>query len=386
MRFLVLLLAAALIMTGAAAEEILLDEDGILITLNDCGTFPGGAELTVTGRNSAEEERELLLLVPEIDGDLAAFEYGWASYAITLPAGGEISAALPVTADDPEAVPSQIKWRFALGGRISSACELTVGDEAVTAVPASFILGAQEPPLVDREIDAPRDDTEAGRTLTDALSDEEMSILDYGQALIFVRAEAPDGEKLMHICTVEASTDADGNVTADYSGLALALADDDAFVVPTAEAADVSEDMTPWTASLSLSAPSRTRQTAGIALSGDAAFYASLGFHVDVDDDGSYCARDIIVSSAELGGDCVTVPCALFDTVRTSLELWSAEAVSDNGIRLMGAGANISQHTVDAPLRFRLIPAGELGDIVYCFEYFFTDGSDTVRPIKAMGD
>lgn len=379
--FLFIILAAFLLACTAAAETML-DEDGLRFSLTDLETYPGGAGLTVVCSNIAEEDREVLLLTPEINGQPAGFEYGWGSYAISIPAAAQIEVSLPMEADDPAEVPETLSMRFAANGRISSACALAVGNElSVTA--ASFALGEAEPQLVDREIEAPRDYESYACVLTDTLSIEETQLLDYGRALICLRGENDEGELLTHICTCEVVVDGEGNARADYSGLALILPGDDMFLVSTQESAGgmgLSGDMKPLRASLDLGDESRGRQTAAVALSGDAAFFASLTFQVNLDETGDFSAGDVIVSSAEIGGDCTVVPCALFNTAQTSQEIWRAETVGSDEIHLLSAGAAFAQCRVDGPLRFKLVPASELGSLAVCFEYFFTDGSDVIHP------
>ena len=58
-----------LLWTAVSAEEakVLLEENGLCITLNDCEVTEGEAVLHLLWSNDAEEARELLLITPQIN-------------------------------------------------------------------------------------------------------------------------------------------------------------------------------------------------------------------------------------------------------------------------------------------------------------------------------
>ena len=193
-------------------------------------------------------------------------------------------------------------------------------------------------------------------------------------------------------------------MTAGFSGLALQLAEDPDFVIPTLEnqvhrgvrplevtlfsaqsrTAGGTEDQDPSNGLVSASGQSSLNGGAeNMALSGEAAFYATLSFQLRQNEEGGMTAEDIVVSSDELGGECGNIPCALFDTVQTSREIWSVEELSPDSVWLEIEGSADGIWNIEGPLRFRLVPAEELGEIVVCFEYFFKDGTDVIHPPEA---
>ena len=371
--------AAFLLWTGAGAEEapVLLEENGLCIILNDCEVTEGEAVLHLLCSNDAEEERELLLITPHINGEMAGFDHGWGSCELTAEPGENISSEFSMVTDDPEEMPESLSFRFIEDGMVSSICRISLEKEK-TVETASFAAGREEPLLVDPQIETPEVGLSSGIVYTDTLKLEQAELLDYGHALVCVKLSSGGQEYLSHISTVEAVVDAEGNVKADFSGLALQMADDPDFVIPTAEN-QVRRGVRPLEVTLASAQNRMAGGTENMALSGEAAFYASLSFQLRQNEEGGVNAEDIVVASNELGGECGNIPCALFDTVQTSREIWSVEQLSPDSVWLVIEGSADGIWNIEGPLRFRLVPAEELGEIVVCFEYFFKDGTDVIH-------
>ena len=396
--------AAVLLWTGAGAEEarVLLEENGLCITLDGCEVTEGEAVLHLLCSNDAEEARELLLITPQINGEMAGFDHGWGSCELTAEPGENISSEFSMVTDDPEEMPEILSFRFIEDGNVSSICRISLEEKMMEI--ASFAAGKEEPLLVDPEIEVSDEISSQGTVFTDTITPEQVQMLDYGRALICVKQTAESREYLSHISTVEAVADAEGHVTASFSGLALQLAEDPDFVIPTLEnqvhrgvrplevtlfsaqsrTVGGTEDQDPSNGLVSASGQSSLNGGAeNMALSGEAAFYATLSFQLRQNEEGGMTAEDIVVSSDELGGECGNIPCALFDTVQTSREIWSVEELSPDSVWLEIEGSADGIWNIEGPLRFRLVPAEELGEIVVCFEYFFKDGTDVIHPPEA---
>ena len=396
--------AAVLLWTGAGAEEarVLLEENGLCITLDGCEVTEGEAVLHLLCSNDAEEARELLLITPQINGEMAGFDHGWGSCELTAEPGENISSEFSMVTDDPEEMPEILSFRFIEDGNVSSICRISLEEKMMEI--ASFAAGKEEPLLVDPEIEVSDEISSQGTVFTDTITPEQVQMLDYGRALICVKQTAESREYLSHISTVEAVADAEGHVTASFSGLALQLAEDPDFVIPTLEnqvhrgvrplevtlfsaqsrTVGGTEDQDPSNGLVSASGQSSLNGGAeNMALSGEAAFYATLSFQLRQNEEGGMTAEDIVVSSDELGGECGNIPCALFDTVQTSREIWSVEELSPDSVWLEIEGSADGIWNIEGPLRFRLVPAEELGDVTVCFEYFFKDGTDVILPPQA---
>ena len=390
-----------LLWIAVSAEEakVLLKENGLCITLNDCEVTEGEAVLHLLCSNDAEEERALLLITPQINGKMAGFDHGWGSMDLIMEPGSGHPEEIRMVTDDPEEIPESLSLRIIEEGQVSSMCSVIL-DEEPACDPASFAAGKEEPLLVDPEIEVSDEISSQGTVFTDTITPEQVQMLDYGRALICVKQTIENKEYLSHISTVEAAADPEGHVTASFSGLALQLAEDPDFVIPTLEnqvhrgvrplevtlfsaqsrTAGGTEDQDPSNGLVSASGQSSLNGGAeNMALSGEAAFYATLSFQLRQNEEGGMTAEDIVVSSDELGGECGNIPCALFDTVQTSREIWSVEELSPDSVWLEIEGSADGIWNIEGPLRFRLIPAEELGEIVVCFEYFFKDGTDVIH-------
>ena len=393
-----------LLWTAVSAEEakVLLEENGLCITLDGCEVTEGEAVLHLLCSNDAEEARELLLITPQINGEMAGFDHGWGSCELTAEPGENISSEFSMVTDDPEEMPEILSFRFIEDGNVSSICRISLEEKMMET--ASFAAGKEEPLLVDPEIEVSDEISSQGTVFTDTITPEQVQMLDYGRALICVKQTVEDKEYLSHISTVEAAADPEGHVTASFSGLILQLAEDPDFVIPTLEnqvhrgvrplevtlfssqsrTAGGTEDQDPSNGLVSASGQSSLNGGAeNMALSGEAAFYATLSFQLRQNEEGGMTAEDIVVSSDELGGECGNIPCALFDTVQTSREIWSVEELSPDSVWLEIEGSADGIWNIEGPLRFRLVPAEELGEIVVCFEYFFKDGTDVIHPPEA---
>ena len=361
----------------AASEQALIEAESWSLLLKNWRVGPGGATLTALGRNDGDGDVAVTLLAAEVNDQSAGFFRGWGSDAFDLPAGQETEVEIVLESDDPDETPERLALRFAADGRVSSRLEvdLTGPDNGVSA--ASFEAGALEPQLVDPVIDMPEDAESCRRTLTDTLSAQEREGLTDAHALICLRTDGEEGERLTQLCTVDAAVDEAGNVTADYSGLVLALADDPDFLVETVEASGAA-GMTATLNALARSGAGLNGTAGSVSLSGMAIFYATMSFDLRSSEAGA-AAVDVVVSSQEVGGSYAVMPCALFETAQTSLVVW--QPVRDvQRIYLKAVGSASEEYAIEGPMRFALRPAASLGEIVYCFDYFYGDNSDVIRP------
>ena len=359
------LLALALLLPGGAlAEEMpmLLEEDGLRLALDGWQSAAGEVVLRLCCDNDTGAPVSLTLIAPEINGELAAFERGWGTDALELPEGRS-RAEFIMEPDDEDEVPERLCLRLVLNGRVSSPLGVDLSGPSPQVTAASFALGAREPQMVEPTLPLPGDAAACRRTLTDTLSPEETAMLDYGYAAIYLRTTDETGELLTELGTVQADVDENGVATAEYSGLALVLADDPGIPIPTLE--PIGEPGAP-----------RVITSRSFALSGELIYFASM--EVSLQPDGGAARVSMAVTSEELGGRCVSVPCALFERVQTSTDVWRSEYEAVE-IHLQNADSLGVRADITAPLRLMLVPAESLGEVVVCFNYFFLDDSDVIR-------
>ena len=184
--------AAVLLWTGAGAEEarVLLEENGLCITLDGCEVTEGEAVLHLLCSNDAEEARELLLITPQINGEMAGFDHGWGSCELTAEPGENISSEFSMVTDDPEEMPEILSFRFIEDGNVSSICRISLEEKMMET--ASFAAGKEEPLLVDPEIEVSDEISSQGTVFTDTITPEQVQMLDYGRALICVKQTVED--------------------------------------------------------------------------------------------------------------------------------------------------------------------------------------------------
>ena len=211
-------------------------------------------------------------------------------------------------------------------------------------------------------------DSGPGKTLlSDRLSPEEAASFAYGRAILCVHVTEAGEDCFMPFCAIPVSVDEDGNAQAFFSGMALTLSSDPTFPLSTEE--DGQSGASRWNAN-------------GIVLTGDPIFYAELSFLI-TEENGEVKLISTRVDSPEMYGECQNCPRALFSQGSAyhsyfafSDEKGSVEAFEHSGPRLL--------IRLDEALSVTLRPASELGEICVYYEYWFTDGSVTLRMPKTL--
>lgn len=364
MKIIIAFLLALLFTTAASAEEpVLLDDPYLSVELVDLHAEPGCAHLTLRCISTDDHPTTVTLLMPEVNGAPAGFRYGWPLEEIILAPSESQQVQITLETDMPDEIPQTLSFRFSRRGVISSPFCLQLDPQRILA-PASFTLGAEEPPLCRKAVTAPEDLAAYAILLQDALPTDKLPLLDYGRAQICLQMTVGDEEVLIPFTSILAEIDASGQVRAAYSGLALVCEDAPGFPLRTAESS----------AKLPLICSAD-----GMSLSGTYVFYAALTFSL---------SPDPVTGGAEITGasvDCLDIPgmnehtpLAMFDLLDVSHPMYTLHA--ENGRQVLRiCGNHAMQKDLTEPLAFALVPVSTLGDIAIYFEFFFTDGTDVIH-------
>lgn len=348
--------------TPARAQEPLLHTDDLTVNLLFASAGTGEAALTLQWISRAQEETVLQLFAPLINGEPAAFQYGWPSKEVRLAPGSETETVITLYADDPSTQAQTAALRFIRAGAVSSEGVIDLTSGSIQA-PASLAPGA-ETPLVESVVawDAPA----SPLLLEDTLTPEQTALLDYGQLQVCLRRTVDGREELIPFAVVPASVTPEGRVSAAFSGLAAVCSAAPDFPLPTKETqAD----------------GAATLAVHDITLSGPFIFYSTLSFSLTADPQAQSAAMTgLALDSADAGCILHAPPLCLFDTLSLSLPVYQA-APQDGAITLASVDVLFASLPVESPLSFRIVPAASLGDIVAYFEYFFLDRTDVIHPL-----
>ena len=360
MRRLIMILLALLLVAGASAEgTVLLHEENLTITLEGVHTEQGGASLTLRCINGTDRDKLVYLVMPGVNGAPAGFRWGWPTQCITLPAGGDVTTEIRLEPDDPGEWPETFSFRVVDENRVTSAAMISLTDGTVTEA-ASFAKGAEEPQLLLTDVAHPEEMAAHAVVLTDRITPEQEACLDFGQAQICLRRQTEEGELLVHFTTVEAVVSPEGDVTADYSGLALVRTEQPDFPMHVAERAH--------------GAPALV---GNLTLAGTYVFFTSLEFSLRIDGNTAVLC-DSVLSGLDEVKTAQGVPLAMFETLYASHSVFGM-AEEDGVYALTFGGVHDMEAPLTAPLSFSLVPVETLGEIVVYFEYFFEDGTDVIH-------
>ena len=359
---LLLLIAAMVACPGARAQEPLLSCDALEAELLSAASNAGEATLTLKWANHTADEATILLFAPMLDGEPASFRYGWASEELRLPPSSKTESVVTLHADDPQLLARTLSLRFIQGDRVSGRAIITLAGGGTLLQAASF-NPEEEPRLVQSAI--PWDTEASPLLLTDALSPEQVALLDYGQLRICLRRTVDGQEELIPFAAIPAAVTEDGQVTAPFSGYAVVC-------------------------SAASSMPLRTQEThadglytyavGDIALSGPFIFYATLQLTVTANPQAQEATlTQLSLDSPDAGCLLQSPPLCLFDTLTLSMPVYRA-AQRESAYTLASTDVLSTTLPVETPLTFQLVPASTLGELSAYFEYFFLDQTDVIHP------
>ena len=362
-RALMLLLIAAMVACqGARAQEPLFSCETLEAELVSAASAAGEATLTLKWTNHAADEATVLLFAPMMDDEPASFRYGWASEELRLPPGSGTETVITLHADDPQLLASSLSLRFIQGDSVSGEASITL-EGGGTLLHAASLNQEEEPRLVQSAI--PWDAEASPLVLTDALSPEQVALLDYGQLRICLRRTVDGQEELIPFATIPAAVAEDGQVTAPFSGYAVVCSAAPSMPLRTQE---------------SRANGLYTYAVGDISLSGPFIFYSTLQLTVTANPQ----AQEAVLTQLSL--DCPDAGCllqspplSLFDTLVLSLPVYQA-VQRDAAYTLASTDVLSTTLPVETPLTFQLVPASTLGELSAYFEYFFLDQTDVIHP------
>ena len=303
------------------------------------------------------------LIEPTFNDAPAAFQDGWNVARIDVEAGALQRIDVVVCSERADETPLGVALRYAAQGRISSPMTVRCDGRAPTVTQATLDRGAEEPAILSDRPGLSGPLLPAPQTLRDRLSPSEMARLDYGQAVICLRRDTDRGPGLLPFCTLPVHVDGDGSVRAEYSGMAVTLAEAPDFPLSAVERGTDG---------------SKVFSVSRVALFGDAAFYADLSFELRLAANGDVAPDEYTVSSDELGGAYHQVPCALFSELRSGHAI--VQLTEEEGVLCPRPIDDcFLSVALKAPLSVLLRPAAELAEVYAYFEYFFTDNQSAVH-------
>lgn len=341
------------------SAKILLEEEKLCINAVRISTQAGRVQLDME-MAAGQEEADILLFDPIINGELASFEDGWGLMeAVIPPSGSDPACSIGILSDDPAQEIRTVSLRFIDQGRISTLCTIDVSKAEEEILPARFLSETEEGTLVSSKAGISKRQI-LYRTYRDQLTAEQMALLDYGQMVVLLKDA--DSGLYRQAATCELETGKNGEIRASYSGLVLSADEEGSMLIETREEKG-----------------SRVLTTKdGLSLTGTEVFFARLMLTADLNE--QYPTIRPQVLSDELGGSCSLVPCDLFEQAQTGTALWTLTTEGKGGeSTLVRGGIVTDQMQIKGQLDFFLLPAEELGNCTICFEYYFKDGTSLLR-------
>lgn len=356
MRKLLICLLCLITAVPCSGESVLLSSDILFAELTSIESHDGQAVVTMTLVNRTEGSLDICLLNPTLNGVPAWFDRDQVSLTMTVPARETQTVCVTVDADDPDEVPETVSFQFLTGGEITLETVVTLPDGAVRpAVPVP-----EEERVMLSAAGMPEQDT-APVLLEDALLADDLERLDYGQAQVCARS----GDWLKVLATLPADVDASGHVTAQFSGMILALDGDDPFPITSRET--WSDGRIHW-------------RTDRISLYSEAIYFCQL--LADVTMTPGEGAATAVTLTAEEFGTAVNAPYRLFEDGSASALL--CRPGTDPQDDTAQVDAVFERLHITGPLRLSLLPAHEAGELVYYFEYFFQDAESVTHAIHPI--
>ena len=394
MPFPAILALLILCMPVQAQDLVLLEEPDLPeITARIAESGPGCISLELKVHNEAQEDVELSLFDPLVNGQMASFDNGWGLMDITA-APGESDLPVQIFTDDPQEIPESFAMRFVSQEKISTLCtvqmepeeaqtepeeaqtepegaqtepeeaqtepeELQTELEELQVEPAEFLPAEDPRSLVTGEVEIPEKRTIRYKVYTDKLEADRAALLDYGQMVVLLRD--PGSGLYRQVSTCELKCEADGRMKGSYSGLVLLEGWKGGGPIETIE--EMGKRII------------TTKD--GLMLTGPEVFFARLNLTVDLTGEEPLVRPRIF--SDEFGGTCSAVPFDLFAQVQTGCVLWELQGDDAEHASLVKGAVQTQDFPVNAQLSFRMCPIEELGESIICFEYYFKDGSSLLR-------
>lgn len=347
------------ILSGRAEAPAILSCDGVTLSLKDVQGDGGWIDLSLLCENASEAEQSIILFAPAVNGADTMFASGWESLALTLEPGSLRNELITLRQTGGEL--ERISLRAVCGGRITPqiTLERRGGAWCVAAE------GAVERALLEAGTAYAWPQSQS-IALRDQMTEAEASALEQGYAVVCLMLA--DGDSYIPFCRLPVQAEPDGRVQASYSGMTVTFTDNPSFPLPVEESSNDGDFQ--W-------------RVSGIALSGDAVFFAELSCRIAQDPQGGVSVSQVELDSPELGGVCEGCPLGLFREAAVYLPSY---AFSDEGDctqkrEVDGWEAVLS---LEQPLGLDLRPAEELGEVYVYYEYWFDDGSTTVRTPVAL--
>ncbi|MBQ6594129.1 MAG: hypothetical protein IJH78_00510 [Clostridia bacterium] len=376
---LIILFCLGLTALSALAEAggpAVFDEGALHASLLECRESEGGFALLFSFENGGDADAVLIAFDPKIDGETAYFSDGWGTEILEIPAGGALRETLEILPETEGGACGSVSLRWILDGTVSSPVVIGMSEDGTAVTGASLAAGLAEPQLLEQAVACPEDPEAYAREVTDRLSEDELAMLDRGDLAVFIRESGPDGPCFTQLARAAIEVDGEGAVTARYSGMALVLDGAPDFLIELDERSGP-ERLAGTLRARPGFAPGSEAGSGTLSLTGNAVYYAGLDFEIERGADGCRISR-FSVDSPELVQKCTSMPFSLFESVQTSCDRWLVER-EEQELRLSRTDSLTARWSLSGPMRLSLVPASGLGDIVMCFEYFFTDGSDAVR-------
>ena len=324
-------------------EDILFTGTGFLVRLVSCQSENGNVRLELSLENSGTAECLFGVVSPCIEGESAWTAEPKGREMIPVPPQGQKQVEIILQGDRDFDEPEEVSFFIHLDDKITSRTVIHPG--GAIAEPASE---ATERQAVSPQIAWEGDPHISCKTLRDQCPDisEKPEVT---TAMVCLR----EGDLLRLLATLPAEVSETGEATAKYSNLALALNPEDPFPITCTET--TTDIGTVWT-------------TDRIGLYSDSIYFAVLTLTGRGEPE-QLPRMEYRLEAEEFG----TVSLAPYDFFQggTALSLMYRMENAEPEF----AGSVPAQLTMDGPLRFVLLQASELGDIVYFFRYEYRDGS-----------
>ncbi len=366
--FIILLAAAVLFVSAAAESSPLMQDQGLQFSLLSADRTEGMVTLHLHCANEEVWDRAILLFAPRINGQPASFDYGWPAEELLLAPLEQREVSISIFSDQPQEWVDTVSFRVIDAGFISSEVQIDFRTGSAICRPGALLWQDPEASLLD--VAVPLTTSGAKPFLfEDHLSPEETADLDYGQLQVCLLVQDGDETRLMPYATIPAQVAHDGTVTAQYSGNAIVCSLAPHLPLRTKE--EHAADNCRYTVS-------------DVTLAGPFIFYSTLQLTL-TETPGSQTAActEVMLDCFDTGPLHGTLPLAMFDTIRLAHPIYRVQ--QEQGV-IRHVEADVREHTgsIDAPISFSVVPAGNLGTVVVYFEYFFYSSYDIIRPAMPL--
>ncbi len=342
------------------AEQLLWAQEPVTeVSLSGLELAEEGAQVRLHCRNLSDSQKEILFLIPKIDGVDTVFFSNWASEEWVLPPQAGTDGVLQLRGVRENTVPDTLSFRIACDGKLSAPIVLSYGSDDGAV---QILYEDAEPSVFQPSILTDWESEPESLLIEDRISPEEAALLDYGQA--WVCLNTPDG--LAPFCRIPLQVTDQGEATALFEGIAYVTQEAPGF---------------PLTGRQEDTPDGPAFRTDPITLTGESVYYATLQLVITKASDGSRLLSDLLLTSDELGGAYHQAPLAIADQAELMLRIMENSPEPRNT-----ADIRTELISLEHPLSLTACDAFSLGDLsIYC-EYFFRDGSDIVHPVYAVSN